>query len=87
MGGAPMWRGIPVCSCLLPLLNDLAAGTPTLPRIIPTQGSWSTSVSASAQTHAGGGVLDKRLVFAVVAALLGTGGTVAWAVVQRFAGG
>ena len=61
MGGAPMWRGIPVCSCLLPLLNDLAAGTPTLPRIIPTQGSWSTSVSASAQTHAGGGVLDISL--------------------------
>lgn len=61
MGGAPMWRGIPVCSCLLPLLNDLASGTPTLPRIIPTQGSWSTSVSASAQTHAGGGVLDISL--------------------------
>ena len=31
--------------------------------------------------------LGQRLVFAVVAALLGTGGTVAWAVVQRFAGG
>ncbi|MBK7274951.1 MAG: hypothetical protein IPI13_18040 [Actinomycetales bacterium] len=31
--------------------------------------------------------LGRRLVFAVVAALLGTGGTVAWAVVQRFAGG
>jgi len=31
--------------------------------------------------------LRQRLVFAVVAALLGTGGTVAWAVVQRFAGG
>ena len=31
--------------------------------------------------------LGQRLGFAVLAALLGTGGTVAWAVVQRFAGG
>ena len=31
--------------------------------------------------------LGQRLGFAVVAALLGTGGTVAWAVIQRFAGG
>lgn len=31
--------------------------------------------------------LGQRLVFAVVAALLGTGGTVAWAIIQRFAGG
>lgn len=58
MGGAPTWRGVAVCDCLVPLLDDLAAATPTLPRITPTQGSWSTSVSASAQTHAGGGVLD-----------------------------
>lgn len=31
--------------------------------------------------------LGQRLGFAVVAALLGTGGTVAWAIIQRFAGG
>ena len=31
--------------------------------------------------------IGQRLAVAVVAALLGIGGTVAWAVVQRFAGG
>jgi hypothetical protein len=31
--------------------------------------------------------LGQRLGFAVLAALLGTGGTVAWAIIQRFAGG
>lgn len=60
MGGAPMWRGVPVCSCMPEMLDDLAAGTPTLPTLVPVQGSWSipSKDSASALTHAGGGAMD-----------------------------
>lgn len=60
MGGAPMWRGVPVCTCMPEMLDDLAVGTPTLPTITPVQGSWSipSKDSASALTHTGGGAMD-----------------------------
>ncbi len=60
MGGAPMWRGVPVCTCMPEMLDDLAVGTPTLPTITPVQGSWSipSKDSPSALTHTGGGAMD-----------------------------
>ncbi len=53
-----VWRGAIVDELLYGLLVDLAAGTPDLPYLTPTQGSFSTSVGASAQTHSGGGAVD-----------------------------
>lgn len=58
MGGPPAWRGVTVCTCMPPLLDDLAAGTPTLPRLTPVKGSYSPGGAASAHTHDGGGALD-----------------------------
>lgn len=52
-----VWRGVVVDELLYDLLVDLAAA-PDLPYITPTQGSFSTSVGASAETHAGGGAVD-----------------------------
>lgn len=58
MGGTNTWRGVTVCACMPAMLDSLAKGTPTTPTLTPTQGSYSTSVAASAQTHAGGGAID-----------------------------
>lgn len=61
MGGAITWRGVVVCDCMPALLDSLAAGTPHTPILAPTQGSYTASVAASAQTHAGGGAIDFAL--------------------------
>lgn len=56
MGGAITWRGVVVCECMPAMLDSIAQATG--PYLRPTQGSYSTAVSASARTHAGGGVID-----------------------------
>lgn len=58
MGGPPSWRGVAVCTCMPALLDDLAAGTPTLPRLTPVKGSYSPGGAASAHTHDAGGAVD-----------------------------
>jgi len=58
MGGPPSWRGVAVCTCMPALLDDLAAGTPTLPRLTPVKGSYSPGGDASAHTHDDGGAVD-----------------------------
>jgi len=69
VGGAPStttWRGVRVCDCMTGPLNEAArlvtahaktAGVPDF-YVTPIQGSYSTSTSASAGTHAGGGAID-----------------------------
>jgi hypothetical protein len=50
------WRGVTVCTCMPDMLDSLAASVG--PLVVPMQGSYSSSVSASASTHSGGGAID-----------------------------
>jgi hypothetical protein len=54
------WRGVTVDSRTATMLQHVADHTPDDLVVTPTQGSYSTSTSASAGTHAGGGVVDLR---------------------------
>lgn len=58
------WRGVAVCSRLAAQLNEVVAiltreGRGSLAaRILPSQGSWSTTTEASKGTHSGCGAID-----------------------------
>lgn len=56
--GKVLWRGVTVDQRTGYMLDELALLTPDLPYLRPTQGSYNTSVDASAGTHAGGGAVD-----------------------------
>lgn len=50
------WRGVVVDARTAAMLNEV--DRLTSPELVPTQGSYSTGVSASAGTHSGGGAVD-----------------------------
>lgn len=54
------WRGVTVDDRTRDMLDEVARLTPDLPTLRPSQGSYNTSVGASAGTHAGGGAVDIR---------------------------
>lgn len=56
----PNWRGVPVCTCMPDMLDDLAAAVG--PLLVPMQGSYSSTVAASASTHSGGGAIDAGIL-------------------------
>lgn len=60
MGGSSIvwWRGVKLDSRTAAMMAEVARLTPNMPTITPTQGSYNTSVDASAGTHAGGGAID-----------------------------
>lgn len=62
MGGAAavVWRGVRVDPRTRDMLDEVARLTPELPVLSPSQGSYTTGVDASANTHAGGGAVDIR---------------------------
>ena len=55
--GKVTWRGVTVDDRTAKMLDELAAISGKI-YINPTQGSYSTSISASAGTHSGGGAVD-----------------------------
>ena len=54
------WRGVTVDLRTSQMLSEVAKLTPQSLYVHPTQGSFTTSTSASANTHAGGGAVDIR---------------------------
>lgn len=61
MASTTWWRGVLLDTRSADMMAEVAATTPDLPRIIPIQGSYSTAVSASSDTHAGAGAIDLSL--------------------------
>jgi hypothetical protein len=52
------WRGVTLDERTAAMMQEVADNTPKDLYVQPTQGSYNTSVSASAGTHAGGGAID-----------------------------